>query len=223
VTGSHLSAALCSFLLVACSDPTSTSGPAIFDTDLADAYARVDQSFGKQRSPLSFEGNGTATDCPSYFEKMSKFRIEEAVDNQLVKSEYLVCDALKLLAGSFPRPSGESARTVAGKALVSKLDLRTFPSSQNMLSDDKSHTLAALYPERASSDATTARIDTEDWSLTLKIVAAARLNDNEADDWIVWLSDESKTGNYRNYQTLVIYDPSDQHDGLAALAYPSEN
>ncbi len=220
MTGSHLSVALCSFLLAACTDPTPTSGPAIFDADLAAAYAHFDQSLGKQRSPLSFEGNGTATDCPSYLEKVSKFRIDETVDNRLVKSEYLICDALKLLADSFPRPAAESMPVVAGKALLSTLDLRTFPSSQNMLSDDRSHTLAVLYPDRASSDATTAWIDTEDWSLTLKIVAAARLNDNAADDWVVWLSDESKTGDYRSYQTLVIYDPSDQHDALSALAYP---
>lgn len=158
---SHLSVTLCSILVVACSDPAATSGPAIFDTELADAYAHFDQSFGKLRSPLSFERSGTATDCPSYFQKVSKLRIDETVDNQLVKSEYLVCDALKLLVDSFPRPTGQSVRAVAGKALLAKLDLRTFPSSQNMLSDDRSHTLAALYPERASSGATNAKIDAE--------------------------------------------------------------
>lgn len=223
MTRSHLSVALCSIFVAACSDPAPTSGSAIFDADLSDAYAHFDQSWGKQRNRLSFDGNGTATDCSSYFEKVAKFRIDETVDNQVVKSEYLICDALKLLADSFPRVAAESMRVVAGKALLSKLDLRTFPSSQNILSDDRSHTLAALYPDRAACDATTARIDTEDWNLTLKIVAAARLNDNAADDWIVWLSDESKTGNYRSYQTLVIYDPSDQHDGLAALAYPGRH
>lgn len=223
MTRSHLSVALCWILVAACSDPAPTSRATIFDADLSDAYVYFDQSFAKERSPLSFEGNGIATNCPSYFEKVSKFRIDETVDNQQVKSEYLICDALKLLVDSFPRVAAESMRVVAGKALLSKLDLRTFPSSQNMLSDDRSHTLAELYPDRAASDATTARIGTEDWNLTLKIVAAARLNDNAADDWIVWLSDESKTGTYRNYQTLVIYDPSDQHDGLAAVAYPREH
>lgn len=117
-------------------------------------------------------------------------------------------------------PTAEAARASSGEALLSKLDLRTFPSSQNMLSDDQAHTLTALYPERALSGATTAKIDTEDWSLTLEVVAAARLNDNEADDWIVWLTDEAKSGNYRNYRTLVICDPADQQNSLTTVAYP---
>jgi len=83
--------------------------------------------------------------------------------------------------------------------------------------------LAALYSDRGSSNATIAKIDNEDWSITLKVVPAARLNDNEVDDWIVWLTDESKTGNYRNYQTLVIYDPGGRHDRLAAVAYPGKH
>ena len=41
----------------------------------------------------------------------------------------------------------------------------------------------------------------------MKVVAVANINDNLLQDWVVFLSDESKIGNYRNYSTLIIYDP----------------
>lgn len=217
---SHLVCVLCPLVVLACAGPAASSGPAIFDKDLAEAYAHVDQSFDENRSPLAFEGGGLATNCRSYLDKATKFRVDEAIDNQLIKSEYLVCDALKLLAGSSPAQDGKPARDTGGRALLEKLDLRTFPSSQSILSDDKSHTLAALYPNRASASGNAVKLDTDDWSLTLEIVAVARLDDNDLDDWIVWLTDESKTGNYRNYQTLVIYDPAGRNK-LGAVAYPA--
>lgn len=41
--------------------------------------------------------------------------------------------------------------------------------------------MAALYSDRGSSNATIAKIDNEDWSITLKVVPAARLSDREAE------------------------------------------
>ena len=43
----------------------------------------------------------------------------------------------------------------------------------------------------------------------LEVVATLDPNNNAKPDWVLWLADEARPGNYRQYQALVIYDVSD--------------
>jgi len=45
------------------------------------------------------------------------------------------------------------------------------------------------------------------------------VNNNSTSDWVVQFSDESKSGNYRNYSSFVIHD-SGKAEVLLAMPYP---
>lgn len=64
-----------------------------------------------------------------------------------------------------------------------------------------------LFPDNASANGYTATFDSDDWVITLHVVAVVDANGNADNDWVLHLADESKTGTYKNYQTLLIYDP----------------
>ena len=100
-----------------------------------------------------------------------------------------------------------------------KLDLRSFRSSLSKLGDKTKHTLASLYPNNVTFKDFTTIFETEDWVFSLEVVAVAQVNDNTVLDWIIWVSDEAKLGNYRGYATLVVYDPDNQ-ENYTARSYP---
>ena len=106
-----------------------------------------------------------------------------------------------------------------GDEILSKLDLRSFPSSLSRVGSETLHTLKALYPGQTSYVDNVAELQTEDWAFTVEVVALARINDNSTPDWIVWVFDESKSGNYRGYSTIILYDP-DEQEVFRATKYP---
>ena len=92
-----------------------------------------------------------------------------------------------------------------GRRLATQLDLRTVPSSLGpQLSDDK-FTLHLL-SRATQTSAAAAWLEDDASSVRLEIVAQADVNGDGKDDWIVWLVDEARDGNYRGYVTLVVLD-----------------
>ncbi|MCG8427990.1 MAG: hypothetical protein MI754_11590 [Chromatiales bacterium] len=183
------------------------------------SYKDFNNSFKKARTPLSYSGGHTASNCETYFDLAPKHDIEETVHNQAVKSEYLICDALKILSDSYGAPDKRIDFSSMGELLLSQLDLRSFSSSLYRAADENTHTLQSLFPQSSSATGPITRFDSEDWAFTLEVVAVANMNDNSAPDWIVWVLDEAKEGNYRGYSTLIIYDP-EQQEPLKATTYP---
>ena len=208
-----------SLLAMGCVKSSPPPLPLIPSAQLAISYQNATDSLTKARATLLFNGGQSATNCESYYDLISQNRVEESIDNQLVKSEYLTCDALKILLHSSGVSSEYNEMSSMGETLLSNLDLRSFPSSLYRKSSDEFHSLKSLYPIFTSATENVAELNTENWAMTLEVVAVSRINDNEYPDWIVWLTDESKTGNYRGYSTLIIYDP-DQYDSLKASIYP---
>jgi hypothetical protein len=207
-------------ILVGCSN-NRIIGDSIYilDGELSRSYQDIDNSLSIKRSKLSFSEGKEAYNCKSYFSLFPQYALEESVYNQQVKSEYLICDALKILSGSTGESSDEVKSLALGENLLSKLDLRTFPSSLNQAASDSSHTLKSLYPNQTSFSGNVAEFQTEDWVLALEVVVVARINDNLEPDWVVWVTDESKSGNYRGYSTIIIYDPDDKVT-FKATTYP---
>ena len=150
---------------------------------------------------------------------MAKVAIDASQSNQIARSSYLECDALALMQGSPQVDRTNLNLDRSGKDLLKRLNLRSFLSSINRLcQNDRCH-LDQLFPEYVSSNATVARYESDDWLFIMEVVAAANLNDNDTPDWIVWVVDEAKTGSYRSYFTLVIYDPSGANE-LKAVMHP---
>ena len=74
--------------------------------------------------------------------------------------------------------------------------------------DEKKFSLKQLGANAVKTEATSASYETTDWHYRLEWVATLDANNNGKADWVLWLADEAKDGNYRQYQTLVIYDVS---------------
>jgi len=210
---------LCIFILAGCSSSNSQETQYILNDTLELSYKDIENSLNKNRSKLLFNNGKVVSNCNSYFLLNSKNDVDESIHNQQVKSEYLICDALDILSNSSWKGNEKINSLNLGEKLQSKLDLRTFPSSLNRSSSKETHTLKSMFPEQTKFSDSLVELQTEDWEFTIEVVALARINDNSFPDWILWVLDESKSGNYRSYSTLVIYDPENQKE-LKGIAYP---
>lgn len=205
------------FLLVSCGNAKLNREQFILNPNLLNAYKNYDESLNKARSELLYSNGEIAKNCLMYFQLMSKDKLDESIYNQVIKSEYLECDALKIL--SYASDEGIKNKIAQGEMLAERLDLSSFPSSLFRMVEKERNTLAALFPKKVSFTSHAAMLDTEDWFFQLEIVGVLNINNNNVPDWIIWLSDESKSGNYRSYTTLVVYDAGDQKK-YTATSYP---
>lgn len=192
--------------MLGCATRPQAAGGAVYNRELADALQRP-AVVEKRRAALTFASGAVAHNCGEYLRLIGRSPIKEDVANQLAKSEYLLCDALALV-GDKKLASG--TRDVAfGKALADRLDLRSFPSSLAPMLDERKYSFGSLEGAAVKVGPTAAAYDTKDMHYRLEVVATLDINNNARTDWVLWLADEARTGNYRQYQTLVIYDVSD--------------
>jgi hypothetical protein len=206
-------------ILSGCSNISSHNNHHILNDTLKSSYQDIDNSLNKNRSNLLFNNNQFANNCNSYILFDSKYDLNESIYNQQVKSEYLICDALEVLLNSSQVTDYKVSDLSFGEKLASKLDLRSFPSSLNRAGTEEAHTLKSMFPEQSKSFDDVVELQTEDWAFTIEVVALAKINDNSLPDWIIWVLDEAKSGNYRGYSTYIIYDPEKQKQ-LKAKVYP---
>jgi len=205
--------------ITACNNSNTDSQNRVFNQALFSSYQHRDTSLSEKRTELSFSGGVAAKNCSSYLVLAPKHDLEESVNNQIIKSEYLVCDALGLLAGTRKLDYQDASRSDYGKQLSRKLDLRSFPSSLHRMSDADKYTLNSLFPGQVTTRGNLAILNTDDWTFRLEVVASVKLDNNNQPDWIIWLSDEAKVGNYRAYTTLVVYNPASDNS-FKARVYP---
>ena len=178
----------------------------VYNRELADALQNR-QIFKKKRAALTFDSGAVAQNCAQYLRLAGGSPIKEDVANQLAKSEYLLCDALALIGD---KKSATGPHDVAfGKALADRLDLRSFPSSLAPMLDETKYSLAHVDEAAVKLEPTAAAYETKDMHYRLEVVATLDINNNAKPDWVLWLADEARIGNYRQYQTLVVYDVSD--------------
>jgi hypothetical protein len=206
-------------LLISCKSQPISAEQGILDSELSKAYAAYEETMTLKRSRLQFSDGEEVDHCAAYLNAFNDKTIVETTSNQIVKSEYLVCDALNLLSRSTGVTSANIDRNQIGEYLLNKLDTRTFQSSFSRLAEDNKNTLSQLFSDQASSEGASASYETEDWYFNIRAVAVADINKNAEPDWILQLTDESKTGSYRGYATLVIYDFSSSNK-LKAVPYP---
>lgn len=194
-------------LVGACSSTKLPATEGILNQDLIDAYDDQQKTLNVYRSELLFDNNKLAHNCTSYLELSKNSTLVESVNNMMVKSEYLICDAMEILSRS-KHINGPRLNSRHGEKLARNLDLRSFPSSLFRAADETNHTLYSLFSAEVDANENVALYDSSDWLLRVEVAAEAYINENEFKDWIVWVSDEAKNGNYRSYSTLIIYDPS---------------
>jgi len=187
----------------------------VIDDGLNSDVADPEVAYNRSRNLISFDGGMAARNCREYLNNLSVHSLDETVDNQLVKSEYLSCEALILIEQSRSSQFKPVEASLIGLSLLKHLDLRSFPSSLGGVADDEIHTLDGLFPDDSFVDNYSAGFENGDWQYEVRVVAQGDLNGNDQADWIVWLTDKSKTGNYSGYSTLVVLDPSPQLEVIA--------
>lgn len=205
-------------ITVSCKGTSVQDTNNILDETLRLSYLQQGKSKGELKSLLLFDNDKSANDCNSYLKLIKDHNPVESIDNQLVKSEYLLCDSLSALSQFEIYPEAVQLEII-GEKLLHNLDLRSFPNSFRRLTSNTSFTLNDLYPDLSSADSNTAVFESSDWVLTLTVAAVVNANDNTYQDWILQVADESKTGNYRNYATFIIYDIK-SGSTLKAVSYP---
>lgn len=196
----------------------------ILEKELYASYLNINEQWVSKKKDLNFAQDNIARSCQEYDSYADKYELEESVHNQIVKSEYLECDVLKLLSEKGEKiVKDHDFDESLGNQLVKKLDLSSFPSSLSRATDNKKVTLSDLFKDDTSYQLTakgaSVELESDEWSYRLSIVAVMDVDDNHIQDWVVWLADESKDGNYRGYSTLIIFNPKDKLN-FDALRYP---
>lgn len=182
----------------------------VIDSELRSSLSDIEFTLSEPREPIAFDGGSMADNCKDYLAYRQGETLVETVTNQLVKSEYLVCEALDVIVRS-PAYKHEINTLGMGESLLTKLDLRGFPNAFSQVADDTQYTLAELFPEAVHANKNNATLSTEDWVLSLRVVAVIDINNNGDQDWLVQIADEAKVGSYRYYGTFVIVDPLVKH------------
>lgn len=157
------------------------------------------------RTPLAFDGGASAHNCREYTDLLQKSQPVESERNFAIRSEYLLCDALRLTAGKPFMAEKPTAAKRQARTLYEQLDLRTFPSSLHQRADAKKHTLKTLLPGTPEYDGGAVALDTPEQRFRLEVVGTVAPGPGKKPDWIVWVSDESKAGSYRGYSTIFVH------------------
>jgi len=201
------SALLC---LAACAAKNAAEQPQtvlIVNDSLAEAYRAMDSAMKEERTPIEFQGEQVAKDCSGYIELKASYRVAEAVNNQIIKSEYLICDALHLLKTA---KATEARAPESMESLYSQLDLTSFPSALRPQLQDGVKTLEQLSGSILESTPQRLTVEVNGVYTTLTLAAIADVTGNGKDDWIVWLEQTLSDGSYRQYETLTIEAPGSQ-------------
>ena len=180
----------------------ASRAPVMVNSAVLGDIASRGETWEMARPRLEFSG-GSASNCSSY-EQLKSSGIVEHVSNQLVKSDYLICDVLERTAQNAELKA--LTEDGYGRSLAERLDLRSFPSSLGPRLDEGHHTLASLFDGHTTLEGAVASVRTAELSFSLKVVVVGDLDQNGLTDWLVWLADEVIDGNYRGYQTLFVKD-----------------
>jgi len=197
---------------------------AVLATGLTDLKATLFAS----RTALPFDNGVAANNCAQYANLLSISAPEESIRSAEIRGEYLVCDAVRLLGGEPFIVTEAAIPANAAKTLFERLDMRTFPSSLRNRTDDKTHTLKTLLGSgTVTMTGDTAEVESGEHFFSLKVVGVVHRPSTkfggrpQPDEWIVWVGDEIKDGNYKSYRTLIVRPPSVARGGLyTASMYP---
>lgn len=197
---------------------------------LVSALADLKATLFSPRTTLPFDNGVGVNNCVQYSNLLFTSAPDESVRSAEIRGEYLVCDAVRLLGGEPFIVTKAAIPANAAKTLFEHLDMRTFPSSLRNRADDQSHSLKTLLALGAvTMTRDTVEVETSAQFFSLKIVGIVHRPATKSggkvqqDEWIVWVGDEMKDGNYKSYRTLIVRPPSDARGGkYTGSIYPMQ-
>lgn len=198
--------------------------------ELATALQDLKTALHTPKTPLMFDNGAAASNCAEYSNLLAAHPPEESVRNAEIRAEYLVCDAIRLISNEPFLAKRHTLPANAAKALLERLDLRSFPSSLRNRTTDRSHTLKTLLVSgTVKTTQNSVEVETDEQFFSLQIAAvishpalAGNLKTRRS-EWIVWVGDEMKDGNYKSYRTLIVRPPTPSSRGqYTGSMYPTE-
>lgn len=190
----------------------------VFNLAVQDALKNHDAFLHEPRNVLELSSGATARNCFEYINNSLPRTIGEEVNEQIIYQEYLICDTVEAIRNMTDNKEYASASENRGETIGKNLDLRSFPSSMGPKITDEKFTLATLAKDAIKTLDNSVEIDNQEWIYKLEVIAAGDFNSNQKEDWLLWLTDESKVGNYRDYGALIVYDPG--FDEMIKAEYP---
>ena len=211
-----LLAALC---LIASALPSHAIQPSanlvdISNSDLFHGLQDIVKVLRADRTEFSFENGQSSTNCIEYLNLLTISPPSEAVRNSEIRSEYLVCDSVRIISSEPFIAREKKLPKVVTKALFENLDLRTFPSSLRNRTDDTKNTLKALLQGKVTFQGSELQVETSGNFFKLEVVGVVHRGATPTPEWVVWVTDEVKGGNYKSYRTIVV-----RHSGEASGRY----
>ena len=211
--------ALSGVLLACGAAGTNSKRPSILNAELARAWGDIENASRTLRPEIRFVSGKTARNCDEYLQQLSTSQVDEGINNRGTQQAYLVCETIALLSGASASAEHPETNTV-GAAILTRLDLTSFNSSLRQLAQTMAKPyLGTLDSMTVNADAHSVTAESDDWRYHLEIVAVADIDSSGKDDWIVWLSDTARDGNYRDHAVLVIENPP-LRGGLRARRFP---
>jgi hypothetical protein len=212
-------------LFIGCSshahaNETPPNSVEIQNPSLFRALQDIRQVLKTDRTEFSFENGRTSKNCIEYLNLLPASPPSETTRNSEIRSEYLLCDSVRIISdGPFVAREKKLAGYVT-KALFEKLDLRTFPSSLRNRTDNKKNTLKTLFPGQVKFQDSGLQIETSDNFFKLEVVGVVHRGAKPTTEWVVWVTDEVKGGNYKSYRTIVVRASEEPSGRYAATMYP---
>lgn len=194
----------------------------VSNPELLAALKNPKASLAAERTPLAFDNGASAKNCLEYSEQLTKSQPTETTRNFEIRSEYLLCDSFRLMAGKPFSAEKKSVSSGQAKALYDKLDLRTFPSSLRNRADDMKYTLKTLLPGTKKSEGAAVAVETQDQHFRLEVVGTIDHGKGagKTQEWIVWVTDEMKNGTYHSYTQIVVNPPHNASGPYTAASKP---
>lgn len=199
-------------------------------TELATALQDLKTTLSTPRTPLVFDNGSAASNCAEYSNLLAVHAPDESVRNAEIRAEYLVCDAVRWISNEPFLVEKHTLPPTAAKTLFERLDLRSFPSSLHNRANGQSHTLKTLLASGAvKTTRDTVEVETDEQFFTLQIAGVVSRPvskdgvSTSQTEWIVWVGDEMRLGNYKSYRTLIVRPPSKLSGGrYTGLLYPPQ-
>lgn len=207
--------AVLTIFFLGCTVALTQTGSTIYNDHLIQAVKKYDESINQKRADLFFESGKKVNNCLEYWENNSS-PLKEDVSNMLHQSEYLVCDALQAVKKNKNEKIDFSGSDSADKyvnEIFKRLDLSTFPSSFAQSLTENEKTFEQLKDKfNAKIEGNSIVSQSDDWNFAVQIVAETDFNNDGKKDLVIWVIDESKTGNYISYSTILVSNL--EQDGL---------
>ncbi|MEQ6340827.1 MAG: hypothetical protein M3A44_04030 [Gammaproteobacteria bacterium] len=188
----------------------------IYNPSVKQAWQSFNVEMAKKRPPLQFDSGKVVGDCIAYLKESRHASISEGVNNQAMAGGYLICPTLSSIQAAKPAAHVFSREKRLGKVLFDRLDVLSFPSSFNQRADAQHNTPRLLSDISWKVGQYSITSDSEDWRISIEVVAELDVNGNGIPDLLLWFLDEAKDGNYKIYRVLEILDA--KREGLLKAA-----